>query len=305
MKNSKWILLLLAFSLCAHANVSAQNQIATDVYAWKDAPVEKTATGSKRVILKGVATDFASMEITAVTLATGKGEAAMASTNLEEMIVVKDGSLKITINGEAKTVGRGSVAIVMPGRQMQFHKRRADGEATFYTLRYHSKNPANTERGKKSGGSFIMDWNDTKFIPRDDGKGGTRNFFSRPTAMGSRLDLHSTLLDPNQSSHAPHHHRAEEMVIVLDADVEMYLGRGEKDGRMKKATSGDIIYLVSNEYHAISNIGTKPALYLAFQFEWKPALRSRRGEADCRRDRLCTCILGCSRDATTPISTCR
>ena len=54
---------------------------------------------------------------------------------------------------------------------------------------------------------------------------------------------------------------------ILDADVEMYLGPGEKDGKLRKATDGDIIYLVSNEYHAISNIGTKPALYFAFQFE--------------------------------------
>jgi len=85
--------------------------------------------------------------------------------------------------------------------------------------------------------------------------------------MGRRLDLHCTLLNPSQSSHAPHHHRAEELILILDADVEQYLGPAEKDGKTKKATSGDIIYLVSNEYHAISNIGTRPALYFAFQFE--------------------------------------
>ncbi len=265
-KRQKWVLLFLAFGLTVHANVSAQNKITSDVYAWKDAPVEKTETGSKRVIVKGVATDFASMEIAAVTLDAGKGGAEMVSTNFEEMLVIKSGSLRITINGEAKTVGRGSIAVVMPGDKCSF-ANATDGETAFYTLRYRSKNPADAERGKKSGGSFVVDWNDTKFIPRDDGKGGTRNFFSRPTAMGSRLDLHSTLLNPSQSSHAPHHHRAEEMIIVLDAEVEMYLGPGEKDGRSKKATSGDIIYMVSNEFHAISNIGSKPALYFAFQFE--------------------------------------
>lgn len=123
------------------------------------------------------------------------------------------------------------------------------------------------ERGKKSGGSFVMDWNDVKFNSRSDGKGGTRSFFTKSTVMGKRLELYSTLLEPNQSSHTPHHHRAEEMVVILHADVEMYLGPEEKDGKTKKATDGDIIYLVSNEYHAISNIGTEPALYIAFQFE--------------------------------------
>ena len=112
-----------------------------------------------------------------------------------------------------------------------------------------------------------MNWDDVKATPRSDGKGETRNFFAKPTAMGSRLELHTTLLSPSQNSHAPHRHRAEEMVILLDAEVEMYLGPGEKDGKVRRATNGDIIYLVSNEYHAISNIGSKPALYFAFQFE--------------------------------------
>lgn len=257
---------MLAFDFCSHTDVLAQKQIVSNVYSWKDASVEKTEMGAKRTMVKGIATDFASMEISAVTLDKGKGEAEMVQTNFEEMFVIKEGSLKITINGEGKTVGRGSVAIVMPGDKCRL-TNASDGESTFYTLRYQAKAPVDVERGKKSGGSFVMDWNDVKFIPRDDGKGGTRQFFSRPTAMGQRLDLHCSLLDPSQSSHAPHHHRAEELIILLDADVGMYLGPGEKDGKKKKATSGDIIYLVSNEYHAISNIGTKPALYFAFQFE--------------------------------------
>jgi (S)-ureidoglycine aminohydrolase len=266
MKNPKFIVSLLAFVFCAQATVFGQKQIATDVYAWKDAPVEKTDAGSKRLIAKGSATDFASMEVAATTLNPGKGEAGMVDVNLEEMIFIKDGSLQIAINGAAKTVGRGSVAVILPGDRFSV-TNTANGEMTFYTLRYQSKKPVDPERGKKSGGSFLMDWNEAKFIPRDDGKGGTRNFFSRPTAMSTRLDLHATVLDPNQSSHDPHHHRAEEMIIVLDADAQMYLGPGEKNGRTKKATDGDIIYLVSNEYHAISNSGTKPALYFALQFE--------------------------------------
>jgi (S)-ureidoglycine aminohydrolase len=266
MNNVKWILLLLGLNLYTQANVFGRDQIASDVYSWNAAPVEKIAEGTRRTIVKGSATDFSLMEISAFTLDKGKTVSELALTNYEVMIVFKDGSLKISINGEGKTVGRGSVAIILPGDTCSF-SNTGDGDATFYTLRYQSKAPMDAERGKKSGGSFIMDWNDAKFTPRDDGKGGTRQFFTRPTAMGKRLDLHSTLLDPSQSSHEPHHHRAEEMIIVLDADVEMYLGPAEKDGRTKKATSGDIIYLVSNEYHAISNIGTKPALYFAFQFE--------------------------------------
>jgi len=258
--------LLLSFALFACPPVMAQTRITSDIYPWKDSAVEKTAVGSKRLIIKGGATDFEFMDISAVTLEKGKAEEETAHADFEEMIIVKDGSLKITLNGEAKTVGRGSVAIVMPGVEHSY-ANAADGDTTYYVLRYRPKNPVDAERGKKAGGSFVMDWNEAKFSSRSDGKGGTRSFFTKATAMGKRLELHATLLSPSQNSHAPHRHRAEEMVIILDADVEMYLGPGEKEGKTKKATDGDVIYLVSNEYHAISNIGNEAALYIAFQFE--------------------------------------
>jgi len=182
------------------------------------------------------------------------------------MVIVKDGLLKITINGKSQTVGRGSVAVIMPGDEHSF-ENATNTETTYYVFRYQSKQPVDPERGQKSGGSFVMDWNDVKYVPRDDGKGGMRSFFTKSTAMGRRLELHSTQLNVQQSSHTPHHHRAEELVVILHANAEMYLGPEEKGGRTKKATDGDIIYLVSNEYHALSNPGNEPALYIAFQFE--------------------------------------
>ncbi|MGA3284183.1 MAG: cupin domain-containing protein [Verrucomicrobiota bacterium] len=257
---------LFLLALCSASALMAQTPIRSDVYAWKDSPVEKTKTGSKRSIIKGMATDFQYMDISATTLKKKKTENEGVYTDFEELVIVKDGRLKITIGGESKTVGRGSVAVIMPGDQHSF-ENAADGETTYYVFRYRSKNPVDLERGKKSGGSFVMDWNDVKFNSRSDGKGGMRNFFTRATAMGRRLELHATFLEPRQSSHAPHHHRAEELVVILHANTEMYLGPEEKGGRTKKATDGDIIYLVSNEYHAISNLSDESALYIAFQFE--------------------------------------
>jgi len=264
MKNMKWFWVLLAATVCGRAQVT--NQIRSDVYALRGTPVDGSSIYAFQSMVHGIATDFSFMHINAVTLRKGPSLPISTSRTFEEMIIVKDGSLKITINGEAKTVGRGSVAIILPGDTRSF-SNAADGETTYYDLTYRSKNPPDAERGKKAGGSFVMDWNDVKYVPRDDGKGGTRQFFSRATVMGQRMDLHATTLNPGQMSHDPHHHRAEEMIIMLDGDAEMYLGPAEKDGRRKRITNGDIAYLVSNEYHNITNVGTKPALYFAFQFE--------------------------------------
>jgi (S)-ureidoglycine aminohydrolase len=262
----KGFLSLCLFALCCDSGLLAQTPVKSDVYAWKDAPVEKTRTGFKREIVSGMATDFQFMDISATTLKKNKMENEGVQTNFEEMVIVKDGLLEVTINGKFQTVGRGSVAVIVPGDERSF-VNATNSETTYYVFRYRSKNPPDWERGKESGGSFVMDWNDVKFVPRDDGKGGTRSFFTRSTVMGRRLELHSTLLEPGQSSHTPHHHRAEELVVILHANAEMYLGPEETGGRTKKATDGDIIYLVSNEYHALGNPGNEPALYIAFQFQ--------------------------------------
>jgi (S)-ureidoglycine aminohydrolase len=260
-----WSILLLSTALSG-TGLLAQGPIKSDVYPWKDVPVEKTTTGFKRTIIKGTGTDFQSMEVDVITLEKDKTEAETPSADTEEMVIVKNGKLEIVLNGKAQTVGRGSVAIIMPGDSRSF-KNVADGQTTYYVLRYKSKEPMEMERAEKSGGSFVMDWNDVKVVPRDDGKGETRSFFTKSTAMGKRLEVHATVLKPSQTSHAPHHHRAEELVVMLHGKVHMYLGPGEKDGRTRQATDGDVVYLVSNEYHGLSNDGNEPASYIAFQFE--------------------------------------
>ena len=114
MKNMKWFFVLLAATVCGRAQVT--NQIHSDVYAWKDAKVFAVESVTLRMMVNGAATDFASMDIRAITFMKGAKLVpppnGLPISNLEEMIVVKDGSLKLTINGKAKTVGRGSVAIV-------------------------------------------------------------------------------------------------------------------------------------------------------------------------------------------------
>jgi (S)-ureidoglycine aminohydrolase len=259
-------LVLFLLALLPALGLLAQAPIKSDVYPWTAASVEKTTTGFKRAFINAPATDFQSMEIDAITLETGKAESESSSADTEEMVIVKDVKLEIVVNGKAQTVGRGSVAIIMPGDSRGF-RNAAEGQTTYYVVRYKSKETTDLDRGKKSGGSFVMDWNDVKAVPRDDGKGETRSFCTKSTAMGKRLEVHATVLKPSQSSHAPHHHRAEELVVVLRAKIHMYLGPGEKDGRTREATDGDVIYLVSNEYHRLSNDGDEPASYIAFQFE--------------------------------------
>ena len=94
-------------------------------------------------------------------------------------------------------------------------------------------------------------------------KGETRQIFSQPTPWLSKIDLHATTLNPGESSHPPHIHRAEEIILMRSGHVQEYI-----NGKHYPATEGDLIFLPSGNPHALENTGTERAEYFALQ--WQP-----------------------------------
>jgi quercetin dioxygenase-like cupin family protein len=102
--------------------------------------------------------------------------------------------------------------------------------------------------------SALFDWNAVAAQQTD--VGARRQFFKSPTATLDELSLHVTTLNPGASSHPPHKHPNEELVIVKEGTVEALV-----NGELKKAGPGSVIFNASNELHSIKNVGTTPATY--------------------------------------------
>jgi (S)-ureidoglycine aminohydrolase len=114
-------------------------------------------------------------------------------------------------------------------------------------------------RGKNSGGSFMVDWNDMKFVAHD--KGGRRNVVDKPTALFERFEMHVTTLNAGLMSHAPHTHMPEEIILLKTGNVEMNVG----DERVT-LSAGGLVVLDSKIMHNLINVGKEPATYFAFQW---------------------------------------
>src|SRR5689334_6628355 len=72
--------------------------------------------------------------------------------------------------------------------------------------------------------STLFEWN---AVPaKQTSVGAARQFFRSPTATLDELELHVTTLNPGLSSHAPHKHPNEELVIIKEGTVEA-LVKGE------------------------------------------------------------------------------
>jgi quercetin dioxygenase-like cupin family protein len=102
--------------------------------------------------------------------------------------------------------------------------------------------------------STAFDWNSIAAKPT--AVGSTRSFFKAPTATLEELEMHVTTLNPGQTSHAPHKHPNEELVIIKEGTVEVLV-----QGEWKRLGPGSVVFNASNQLHGLKNVGDVPATY--------------------------------------------
>ncbi|MCK5369395.1 MAG: cupin domain-containing protein [Cyclobacteriaceae bacterium] len=90
----------------------------------------------------------------------------------------------------------------------------------------------------------------------DKTKSGYRYWFADKDVIdGSTLKM--SVVDPNQATHAPYKHEADEFFFVLEGTAMFYL-----DGKTKVVEPYTSLYCPSNMEHGISNTGDDELKYL-------------------------------------------
>jgi XRE family transcriptional regulator, regulator of sulfur utilization len=110
-------------------------------------------------------------------------------------------------------------------------------------------------------GPATFDWDKMTVTKTDVGE--IRNLVRQPTATLDELEMHITTLNPGLSSHPPHQHLNEELVIIKTGTVETLSG-----GKWVRLGAGSVIFNASNSPHALRNVGTTPATYHVIN--WSP-----------------------------------
>ena len=111
-----------------------------------------------------------------------------------------------------------------------------------------------TGQAKTTLPSTAFDWSALEL--RETKVGSSRQVVRAPTATLDELEMHITTLNPGQTSHPPHQHPNEELIIIKDGTVEALV-----NGEWKKLGAGSIIFQASNQLHGIRNVGTEPTTY--------------------------------------------
>lgn len=255
------VIITYALMFCSVALFAQKDTVAGQVFKLKKLPQMADSNRILTSILRGGSTN--SLENLRIHYSTLKPKHKLRPSHKqkddEELIIVREGKLTVTINNKTKTIGAGSVLLIMPEDE-QMMNNLDTSDVSYYVFIYRSKAPKNSVRADTSGGSLILDWNDIAFKPHD--KGGRRDFFNRPTAMFKRFEMHVTNLNQGLKSHEPHTHFAEEIILMVKGDAKMQIGNASYEG-----TAGDLFFLPSNAPHNLINMGEGQAVYFAFQFD--------------------------------------
>jgi len=255
----KAICLLLLQTMFA-CTLFSQDTLPAKVYHLSALPIIKDSSRQRVQIMDGATSIMPNMEVHLTILAPGQSaHPPHTHERQEELIIVKDGLLKVTIKGKSKILTAGGIAYSFPGDE---HAAINAGKtkAAYYVIKYSNRDGVDKERVAKAGESILMNWDEPKVEKTD--RGERRSFFNQPTPLFDKFDMHATTLNAGQVSHLPHTHRSEEILIIRTGKVSMHIG-----DKFYPAAPGDLVFLPTGVPHALENAGSGSTTYFAFQWQ--------------------------------------
>ncbi len=244
----------LALLVLAPGSIAAQAaSLASDLYR-----ARPDREGEVRLFEKSTR-DLVYLEARIVRLTAGTQEhGARPHGNLEELVVVTEGSLAVTLDSVSRTLNPGDIAVILPGARHRLASA-ASSPVTFYILGYRSRLPPNPKRGRRAGGSITVD---LRGLPPVRSDSGTRHdYLERPTSMLESLTMQSVALRARQADGPPHQHRSEELILVVSGSLRVRLGE-----KRHQAMTGDLLFAGSALLHSVENAGDGPAEFLSVQW---------------------------------------
>lgn len=124
----------LACMALAQTPTPPKPKLGSGVFDWNQLEAQPTKVGARRNVFDSLTATLSNLECHVTTVNPGEAPHAPHRHPDEELIIVKDGTLEVTINGVTRQAGPGSVVFFASN---DFHGLRNNGTtpATYYVLR--------------------------------------------------------------------------------------------------------------------------------------------------------------------------
>jgi len=240
------------------ASLSAQKNLPSSIYEWKDIETKNNYGVQVRKILSGKTRSLEMFEIKAFTLIGGYSvKDYTIKEGVDELFIIKEGSAVVTVNGRSERLGEGSIVVASQGDLIKV-MNGAKNPMTFYTFKFKPYKYGNGE-GARASLPLFKEWGDMEFLEK--ANGGRRDIMRQPTSGLKELEMHTTLLKEGLPSHSSHVHADEEIILIRFGQVEESI-----NGKTFQCGPGSAIFLTNDDDHGIRNAGSGPCEYYAIRW---------------------------------------
>lgn len=239
-------------------------KLGSKVFTWESFTPKPTGVGVRRDVVDLPTATFEKFESHITTLNPGKMSHPPHQHAQEEFIVLKEGTLDVSLNGKIERAEAGSVFFFAAN---DFHNMTnvGDGPATYWVFNMMT---AATHSAPKEGAtaaavpgkqvSAVFHWDKMEAKPTK--TGARREIVNSPTTTLASWEGHITTLKPGEAPHPPHRHPDEELIVMQAGTVEVFL-----NGVTQRAGPGSIFFYGSNDEHGMKNVGGTEATYYVFR----------------------------------------
>jgi len=204
------------------------------------------------------------IEVHVTTLKPGMASHSPHHHPWEEMLLVKEGQLEVSMNGRKEEAGPGALVFIASN---DAHNVTNVGvvPATYYVINYvtdlvHTVRDQPAAQWAPAGmlSSRVVDCDS---LPAPVG-GGHRVAFDSPTVTFKRLESHVTVLDPGAVTPPRHRDPADELFFVKSGLLEVTL-----NGVSSRIGPGSFYYVAPNDERTMRNIGAATCAYQVIKVE--------------------------------------
>jgi quercetin dioxygenase-like cupin family protein len=264
-----WFVLSAAAAMAAPISVgyappTQMAQLGTTFVAWDSLTPKNTAVGLYRQVFDAPTATLEKLEVHVTTLNPGKISHPPHHHPWEEMLLILDGKVEASINGQKYPGGPGSL-IFFASHDVHNLANVGDTPATYYVINFVTDavhavldEPAAARPLPDKLASAVID---SDHLPATPTKTGARcKVVDSATRTFLRLECHITTLNAGEGTLPNIRDNGDEFFIVRTGVIE-----AKCNGVTCRLKAGSCFYFAPNEGRAFKNIGTTPASYQVFK----------------------------------------
>lgn len=265
----------LLSALITHAAEPAAHapELTSAVIPFSSLHEQPTPVGIFRRLTDNPTASLRRLECHVTTLNAGEKSHPPHQHPQEEFIILRSGTLDVSINGKVSRIGPGSMFFFA---SYDWHNvtNVGDTPALYYVFNVATdatgrlpKKPAVEWQPAGTLHSAVFPWDSLK--ARTTPTGERRDIVDSATVTCKRFETHVTTVRAGQVA-GPGQHPDDAIILVKEGDVEIAAA-----GVKRRASAGDFAFIASNEKHTIRNVGPGDASYYAIQIATEQTPKAR------------------------------